>query len=472
VDAGARAYIFRERIYPGLQREFSRSLEFWDDFREHPVLQSVADRLFRDASTGVNPLDPRHGQLALFRRMAGLIAAQPVRDFVAAADDERRLAQMQTKVEELIHAANLFETTGRLSSEGYAAAAENLAALQNIYAGLIASAASGPERQFLQACLERWQGASAFLQTLRTISDCDGVLRGMSLRGALDDAANLYRNAIHRASVSTHSPMETVPWTQGTEQELARIQVLSALLEAFERIGLSHAGQPLVAFIDCVDQFVEECGVQATDTGGILMAISQLATIIQGSAGAAALPRLNDWSWQAPLAEQGRKRTLFGGEEIAATDSFWQPFWLAQLQYSVAQGTVFRTGAEQQGFVLLDATIGQSLVCSVIAPNEPLFQRLQVAAGQRIPDQRLTLPALIGPDGARARIDSFLRARPEIRNARIGQTTLLYLPMSLISYRGKEGVRLDLIGISPNFNRNIHGLMQATRKLLARFPGR
>jgi hypothetical protein len=472
VDSTSRAYIFREKLYPSLEMEFNRSMESLEGFREYPLFKTELGALFRDYSSEESPLGAEHQRLAPVRNLTGKLLAPAVRKFVVSIEDEQRLATMESHTMELIHTANIMEQSARYCAEGYAAALQNLDALRDLYQTSQKRANEASEKDFLSANLARLDGAGAVMDVLsRVYSSSSGELMGSAFAGDLDAAQNFYSQALQMADESGHSLMQTVPWRNGVEKEVALVVLQAALLNAYDRV-VANTGGSFFDFQSALAEFARQSKAPVADPLGLAAVVEGLASLVEARRGGHPLPRLADWSWLGEFQENNRrKKVLFVGieEQIEGVEQYWQPFWLASLSFSQSDGAIFKSGSVKQALLLLDATSPQQAFASMIEDGSGLSASLQRATQRNVLDQRLTLPSLVTEASAEKFFEGYARSIAMLRNPKVTLRQVVYLPAARVVYKSKEGTRVLVGSVIASVNPNTDQLRYSTGTFVKRF---
>jgi|HubBroStandDraft_4_1064222.scaffolds.fasta_scaffold03303_5 hypothetical protein len=472
VDATSRAFIFRERLYPSLEMEFNRSMELLEGFREYPLYQTELGALFRGYSSEESPLRAEHQQLAPVRNLTGKLCAPAVREFVVSAEDEQRLAAMQSSTMELIYTANIMQQSARYCAEGYVAARQNLDALRDLYHTTQKRAASASEKQFLSASLARLESAGTVMDVLsRVYSSASGELMGSAFSGELDTAKNLYAQALQLVDESGYSPMQTVPWRHGVEKEVALVELQTGLLNAYDRV-VANAGGSFFEFQSALVEFTRQSKAPVADPQSLAAVADGLALLVEARRGGRTLPRLADWSWLGDFQENNRsKKVMFLGkeEQIESLEQYWQPFWLASLSFSQSEGALFKSGSAKQALLILDATSPQQCFASTVEDGSVLNVSLQGASKRQVPDQRLTLPSLVTEASAQIILESYARSNPVLRNPKVTLQQVVYLPAARVVYKSKEGTRVLVGSVISSINPHTDQLRYSTGVFVKRY---
>jgi hypothetical protein len=468
VDAVSRAHIFREKLYPTLELEFNRAVELLDGFREWPLFMVQASSAFPEYSADNSPLRTARQRLAPIRNLTGKLSAPVVREFVMDKSDERRLAQMQLQASELIHTANLVEQSAKFNSSGYSAARENAEALKELYADACASSEIPSEKQFLQACMTRLEAAQIGMDVMARIYSSSGQFMGVNYGEQLQAAAHRYDEALEIADRSGHSPIETVPWRQGVEREQSLVALETALLTAYDRIA-ANRDTSFFDFQAALGEFVRQSGAPVATPTALSTLAEGLATIVEARRGARPLARYADWSWRDGTVEANRKKALFGaGESVETVEHYWQPFWIAAVNFSQSEGAIFKSGVAKQALLAVDATYASSHTCSLIDEGSPVRARLESATRSASVETSLSLPALVSQSAAQRALESFAKSSPAMRNARVSMLKVVWLPVAEVIYASREGKRAQAFTIVPAFQAGTQQLRRSTANFMAR----
>ncbi len=470
VDASSRAFIFREKLYPSLELEFNRSLEWLEGFQEYPLFQIEAATDFPAYSSKNSPLRSEREQLAPIRNLSSKLSAPAVREFVVGKDDERKMSRMQSRVDELIFAANIVEQNAFQSADGYSTARQNALALKDLYLATMEETPDASEKEFLRACIARMEGTATVLDVLvRLRQSASGEVNGSAFAAELASASRLYQEALAISEKSGYTPMELVPWQHGVDKELSLIGLQSALLESYERAVSNRSGD-FFAFQNSVLDFARQSRIPLTGPQDLAVLADALACCIEAKRGSRSLARHPDWSWVDSSVESHRRKSMvkfIGVNEVVATiDRYWHPFWLANVTYSQSEGAIFKSGSAKQALALLDATTADAVIASMVEEGSSLHSQLDSAARSDWPDPKPTIPAVVSEAAAQKALETFSRANPSYRNCRILMRKLVYLPACEAVYQSKDGRRSTVLSFVERINTDTATLRQNTNKLL------
>lgn len=464
VDASSRAFIFKEKLFPSLELEFNRSMEWLEGFREYPLFTLEPASLFREYSTEASPLRADREQLAPIRDLTAKLSAPAVSEFVVVPDDKQKMTRMQVQASELIYTANLLQQSAKFSSEGYAAARENLGALKQLYNEACDATPDEAEKRFIQACLVRLECAESATDVMARLYSSSGEFIGSTFAEELSAAVRGYQEALDLADRSGYSPMETVPWRHGVEKEIALLGLMSSLLSCYDRAA-ANRNSSFFDFQRAVLTFVQQSRVPVTCPRDLSAVAEGLTSVLEAKRGSRGLSRYPDWSWLDSAVETSRgKKTLFVGvnEEVQGVEQFWQPFWLATLNFSQSEGAVFKSGTSKQALLLVDATVVNQSHVSFLEESNPLNGKVDSASRLEPVDGRLSLPALLAEDVAQKALDAYARSNPALRNAKVTMKKVVYLPVGIATYGSKQGQRSQGFCVVEQFNRDTEVLRQST----------
>jgi hypothetical protein len=194
----------------------------------------------------------------------------------------------------------------------------------------------------------------------------------------------------------------------------------------------------------------------------LIDALDQIVQILDACQGQNVLHYVDDWSWADKCVDSGRRRSLFGGEQVRTQTRYWHPHWCATIRYAGVQGRLFVSGVEKVGYGLVDA-ISSKAPPQVILDDAPLHDSVTHALQQPNPADRTPfLPAIV----SRAKADTILHqtvsSMENLRNARPAVQCLVYLPALLVEYEAKSASRQVLY-----VNRQEFQVRKAIARLLA-----
>jgi hypothetical protein len=179
-------------------------------------------------------------------------------------------------------------------------------------------------------------------------------------------------------------------------------------------------------------------------TGGTDEAVGPWSDGLRAARGEVAVLALPDFGWVDAWAEAQRSKKalgLFGNEErLDGVDRLLVPCWLAEVNYSQSQGTVFRSGGEAKTYAVVDACSPHPTKVAIFPAGDSVLAPA-LAAPRQLAGLDVALPRS-GPSAAQAIFASALRSRPDLLNATAALRGLVYLPAAYARYASKAGPRL------------------------------
>lgn len=449
VDAASRRFIFAERLYPVLEREYRRNLEPYQDVQEHPLL-------FVDVFA---PLDGYRPQDHVLRRLPDSVRRvrelsmrvnEPLLDdFAVVPEDRFRLRSLDFGVSSLVYLANVANHLAQPGPEAYASARENLLALGKECAEYLRMEQhEAGTKQYLQAIQTRVEGSARVLSVLASIFQPGADFAPQPYIDELGAAQTLYREARRLAETAGYNPLSLAPLKTGLERDEQVILFLQALLQAY-RTATANRNLDFPTFYADVKALLRVTVPAVSAAGDFTAALNIVDLILRSRRGEECLCLVADWGWVDAQVEAGRKKGfLAGGETVARQSRYYHPFWYATIRYSVAKGAILASGVEKTAYGLMDALMGNANP-EIVLPEMPLYSPLAQAVGHPVAvDQIPVLPPLVVRPVAERLIAQAARSLPGVRNVLVKMGELVYLPAVVAHYSSKQGERVASYSLS------------------------
>lgn len=432
VDAASRHYIFNERLFPSLNLEVSRHLEAFETLRSTPLCIFVGGQLFGG----------RGGQAAstvdtsALRRLVARLDAPEVRSFAITPDDRARLDDLAIRTTFVLRLGTTLRQIAQGSGGGYRSAQKNVEAVVEMLRTAAGGEAS-PYARYLLASAERLAASASVLAVLGRLHEGTTMTPAEALT-VLQSARDQMQAAQVSLDASAYSPIEVISARRGLTADLEQIQLLERLLTTYDAVGLANI-EPLPAFTGRLERFAGAVGLTTRTTADVIELLSMLAAWFGRSQ--RSIAAIGDWSWLPAAIEGVRKRGgLFSKEETATGQrEYWHPFHCFPVRYSEVKGSIFKGGVENEGYVLVSA-IGPATPIFT-AHQTPMFTVIEGAIPS-LPGDNRDRPLPLRPVADSA-MDAQQRclAEPAIRNARLGEASLLLVPACFVDLSGQSGQR-------------------------------
>jgi hypothetical protein len=467
VDLASRGYIFQQKVLPDLRRDVDRALERLGGYGQF-ALVTVPVRVPVQQSHQPNPLVAYRREILGLKGLKARLSSENVTSFATRDADKVAIRYMDRHLSSLVHLSNVAEAAAWRTPEGYAAARKNLETLAAEVAWSVATeGAQDPALGAFLGALQQRYGALAEICRICEEAGSGNAISGAALASRAEATAAALSATAHRVEASNYAPADTMPVVVAVHQESASARALARWLRAYEYIT-GHSQAPFPAFVADVDPLTGGGSLSPESQAELLDAVAFVLSAARGSTG---VPVVADFSWVGTWAETSRQKKslgMFGVEEqIASVDQFLSPFWVADVTFSRAQGTVFTSGQEQRTVALLDAC-NPSPQRVVVLGDGPLAQALNtqgslLGAPVAMPRSSPTQASTIMMQG--------LRGRPDYLNPRLRIRGLAFLASAAATYTGGQTPRIAstcLNGQVPvdDFART---QVQTTQQLLQRY---
>lgn len=470
VDAGSRAFIFQQRIFPDIKRDVDRSLETFGTFGQFalvpmPVATSRADQ------SGGNPLVMYRGQILGLKNLRARLSSDHVSGFAVGPAEQSSLQAMDRRLAELVHLSNVADAASTRRPQGYAAARRNLEALiEEIDQSLATEARNDPGLNgFLLTIRRRYQ----HLVELCRVSEelCTSMTaHGATLADGVARCADALEAVAAELEHSGYSPADTMPTVVGVRSEATAARVLMRWLQSYD-VFTSRTQQPFLQFVADVTPLL---GGDSISPEACAQRLEVAAFVLRAARGEPIAPAALDNSWVSAWAEAQRARKslgLFGTEEkVTGVSAFLAPVWVADVAFSRAQGSVFTSGVENRAIAIVDASSPHpSKVVFIDDPGHPIAQAFgyPTQLGTRDVAMPLSTPADVVPMFAQA-----LRGRPGTLNPRVNLRGIAFLTGASAAYQDNKGGARMTVGCANGFAQldgSVVHRVQATQHILQRY---
>ena len=432
VDVASRAFIFQQKVLPDLRRDVDRALERLGGYGQFPLV-AVPVRAPVQQTYQPNPLVAYRREIFGLKSLKARLSSEEVTAFVTRDADKVAVQFMDRHLSSLVHLSNVAEAAAARSPAGYAAARRNLEVLAEEVAQSIATeGAQDPSLGAFLGALHQRFGALAELCRICEEAGSPNAISGAALAERAEAVAVRLAENAQRVEASNYAPADTMPVVVALHQEGAAARTLARWLRTYDQIA-ARSGLPFMAFVTDFDPLTGGASVSAEVQTELLEA---MAYVIGAIRGAVALPVATDFTWVANWVEQGRHKKsmgMFGTEErVLGVEQFLAPYWVADLSFSRAQGSVFTSGQEQRALVVVDACAPSARTVVVLgqSPLVDVLGSLGSAAGFPV-----AMPRSSASQATSAMMQG-LRSRPELLNPRLRLRGLALLPAAVATYAG------------------------------------
>lgn len=443
VDTASRRFIFAEKLYPALNREYRRAMEPYADVLEHPLVYHE----FLYQVEGYQPTEHvllrNAGPVSRVRALRTKANSPLVRNFALGEDDHRKLHEIDIGTANLVYLANAASLLASPGPESYTSARENLVALSRDYAGYLSADLEPGYKEYVQAVRARLEANARLLDVLATILAPDADFAAQVYLEELQDAGGGLRQAQELVAASTYNPVVTLPLTTGIERDAAVLSLVQALLRSYHTATRSRS-QPFPDYCRDLKSLLQVICPHPASPEVLLDALDQIVGVLDARQGKHVLHYVDDWSWVNRCVDGGRRRALFGGEKLKAQTHYWHPYWCATIRYAGVQGRLFVSGVEKVGYGLVDA-VAKKVAPQVILDDIPFHATVEQAVHRSRPaDPTPFLPAIVSRSDADGSLQQAVRSTENLRNARLAVDCLVYLPAVLVEYEAKSESRQAL----------------------------
>lgn len=439
VDASSRAFIFRERIWPELQRDVNRALEVFGSYGQFALVQVPVRASGGPATTSASPLLAGRQQILGLKHLRARLASERVSEFAVGDDERARIQALDRRLADLMHLSNVADAAARADPAGYTAARRNLEALVGELGQSLAFESRGDPRlaAFLGALRDRYGALATLCRVCEDLCAAEYV-QGDSTAHGLEQVASQLDAARQAIEASDYSPADAMPMAVGTGHEAIAVRQLARWVRSYEAVTRRRP-MPFMACARALDGLT--FGGQVPPEAQVEL-VEGCALALQAGRGEIALPVLNDFSWSQGWAEQTRaKKSLgfFGDEErLLNLQHFYVPVWVAEVTYSRSSGAVFASGVESRAVFLVDSCAPRADRVAPLQDGHPLLRAL--ASPQAISTRDMALPRTTSGH-ATGVMQQALRNRPEFLNPRVRVTGLALAAAAVALLQSAKGQR-------------------------------
>jgi hypothetical protein len=431
VDASSRAFIFQQRILPELQRDIDRSIEAVGGHAEVPLVCPPTP----ERSTGrANPLITQRPRILGLKDLRARLSSHQVREFALADADRAQVGEMDRRLGQVMHMANVADAAARRDGVGYVTARRNLDALSLDTAAAL-SGATGQQAVFLSALQNRYRALAEICELYGRVSEPAGI-SSVSDADTLQRLADALVEAADAIEKSEYSPVDAMPFVMAIRDEAAGCQLTKRWLQSHAAIS---GDVPFMTFVTLIQQVLSQTGVKKAGID-LLEVLSQVIGAVRRET---TIGVVANRAWIAPWTEQTRAKKTFGllgnEEEVAGVREFYLPVWCAELTYSKAAGAVFKSGVEQHSLLAAPACSPKaSDVLFADDRDHPIAHAL--AYPGLLDTTAVALPTVTWEDARRVFVEALGR-RPDVMNPKLQPKGLVFVPAATATFRSKKGQR-------------------------------
>jgi hypothetical protein len=434
VDATSRSFIFQEKMLPGLQRDVNRSLEGLGSYAQFPLVASMVPT--PDSGRGSNPLvDRREDVLGLKVHHARLMSPS-IATFAITDADKAAVSTMERRISDFIHLSNVAEAGAKRSAAGFMGARRNM---QTLITGLdeeLGTEISAGKKAFLGLVKQRYQCLSEYCEVGEQLASPNPV-SGAGLVERIDRLSASLDKIARSLEEVDYNPGQTMPMVIGVDGEKQSCIYLSRWLVAYD--ALTHS-QPMAfsRFITTISElYGEKSAAQMADL------MEGCAEVVGVARGATTTRVISDFDWVDAWTEGQRKKKTFGlfgvEEQVARTEAFLVPFWVADVSYSRAEGAVFVDGKEDSGVLLVQACkpSAEATIFITDPTNDIVGALEQVRA---IGGETIAMPMSTAAT-AQEIMTQAVRSKPGVKNPRVKIRGLAYIASAVVDFQSPQGSR-------------------------------
>lgn len=428
IDSATRSFLFNDRILPEARRDVRRAIdEEIGDVLGSPILvPPMLARLPGFTGDDAVLLSARDRILAL-RGLRARLEAEDVAAFAASAADRLALHKVLAEIDRTMLASH---AASALASSGITASRElvrnNLERLQQGARQSVAEAVTDP-------------GGAAVSRAFELRCECilgavDALRAKPPQLDKLEASASRLEEAAQWLLTTESRDLRGALASTGVHRDATALRILAAVANEAARLAL-----PALELIESM-QALAPCFERAASPDDAIAVATACALGVAAMTRGAAIPAVTDTSWGRVAVEAARQ----GDERAGQIDVVLAPFWFMSARHAKAEGFLFVSGKQVEGFALVAAS-SASDAALLLGPQEPVTLHIQqaLAAPCRAPWQ-VDLP-LTGPSAARQAARTVMRSH-ELKNVALSEAALVYLPVGVVQLEGSRGRRTAVVG--------------------------
>lgn len=439
VDAASRAFIFKDKILPNLQRDVNRSLETLGGHGQFPL---VLPPIPVNTGRGTNPLLAERKSILGLRGLQARLKSPEIITFVTNDLDKATVQEMERRVTDLIHLSNVAQASTTRDAINYRSIRANVeSVLTEVNESLATAGARDPSLAgFLAVAQVRYRSALDLARVFEHLCSPNPI-SGAEVAQRVQQLADNLASYARQLETLDHDPVVSMPMVTGVDLEVAACRLLLRWLDAYDTM----TAKVQRSFHDFVAEALSLVGPRANEPGHLCELLEEYTDFFKVARGEKAVAALDDHGWVDGWAESQRKKKdygLLGDEEVVdRIDLFLLPVWITEVHYAQRSGGVFAQGAERVGVAMVDAC-APTPAGVFFAPDRSDHRVAGLAYPKPLHGQPLALPASTGR-GADPIIVSALQSRPDVNGTRLTGRSLGFVSAAAVTFR-----------IIPKFNQN------------------
>lgn len=472
-DATSRSFIFKDKLLPELKRLVDRGLESLGGYGQHPLMQPPLPTPQREA----HPLLVERDHILGLKGLRAKLESPYIREFAVLEEDQKLLQRLDRRVLDLMHLSNVAHAAGQLNATGYASARNNLVTLAREAGESAAFENKDPKQvRFLGALQTRYDSAAQLCRVFEELCSPNPT-SGQEKAERLERIIRELEGSARAIEESDYDPGESMPIVLGIKQEVEGARLFVRWLRAYEALT-ARRPMPFMNFVHNLHALLVSSVSSKQEQIELLEACS---FVVQVTHGAATTPVAADFGWVDSWVETARGKGclgmfdilgLFGPlEELKGTERFLNPVWLARVNFSQAQGKVFKEGVETSNLLIVDA-VSPSIekVKMVSALPGGVGQQLQSPA--RLESLDIALPRSTANRAVQV-FTAYVRNQGDIRNPKVELQGLGFVAAVVAHFSSKQGDRsaYGCLSGALDIDANARTQVQATRQLLQTLGG-
>jgi len=457
VDAAARQFIFRDKLWPQLKVAADRATELYHPTRYLPLFSfPLLDRL--SVSPFLDAVAMTPDLTSLTERLRGVVAQVQAPELLPFAVGEREkcdLHALEVGCMEITHLSNVRHRLQGYSADGLSQARANLRALGELYttAAKMSTSNDPSYAKFTRALADRVGGVDRAIEVLGSLlASSEGAIADKVISD-LDHAAQKCEQAASEIDAAGREPKEAAPAAEGTRNDAQAIRMLTDTVRIYADCAV-ESGVSFGNFLGPLHEAVDKATAPGAGTDWLKGFLDTLARHIGAVGGGVQVPVVRDFGWVDAVANAGTRSSLFGGRETPHIDrKILMPFWVSEIHFSAHSGSWFwKKGQAAQGIFMMDAT-RHGGTCHVEPADSPLTTQCYEAVESpcSIGQFAEAVAPVVDADAAHACMKREASSSQDYRGAFIKPPTIIYVPAAVVRYASKKAERKEvyLPGASP-----------------------
>ena len=454
VDMNARRYIFSDSLYPILKKEVERRLEAFDTVLEVPLIQLKETTPFREYQPGPLLLAVAQGDNQWLKTLVSRLTAEQLQDFAVVPEDQRKLQQLQLRLQSLIFSANIAQQLASPQSNSYQIVKQNIVALQQSYQPFLQANEDEHYRSFIVAQNERVQGALLLVEAIISAFDEQHGIVPERLVLQVSQALMHLEKSQQLADACAYNPLHTVSLQHGIKKDIVGARIFQAVVSSYEVVTRTQTCVFSIFYRHLMKYVHHLAPIQ--DAEHLLWLLTSISRVLTARAGEAPLPVIKDWQWLGQAVSQHRRAGILGfnKEQGEIKLHFFHPYWVARLNYTTIEGKIVKKANVREGLLLVDATNVDAPLVVPLLGNNPALPIIQEGAqrSELLEKQIVSLPALMTRAMAERAMRNYTARQHATVRSLIG---IVYLPVAVVQYRKGRKQREQVLSLVQLVNQHV-----------------